>query len=262
MLQILWLGQRLTFPASAPGSFQSTRGLLLDRGADATHTATVLDGDSVDATFHPGTFSGNWPSTGSVRIQVDISGHTMNVNATVQNTGDTPMPVGVGWLPYFNIPSQDRANASLVIPSTTRLEMDRTSGIPTGRTLPSGGTSLDFSSPRGTRLGSAALDETYVHLTPGALDNNPVAELRDNSFGYGIRITPMSADIKGLHVIAPADQPWVAISPETNFDDALGPQWSTSEGSGIRTLQPGESLEFKLRIEIFTFTASSRTPLP
>ena len=260
VLQTLWLGQRLTFPASAPGSLSSTRGLLLDRGADSTHTDIVLDGQTVEAVFHPGTFSGNWPSTGSVHIVAELSGRALNLSVTVQNTGDTPMPVGIGWLPYFNIASHDRASATLTIPSSTRLEVDHTTDIPTGRMLPVEGTLLDFTNPRGTRLGSRAVDETYTHLVTGILSNTPVAEFRDTSFGYGLRISPQSANIRGLRVIAPPDKPWVCIGPESNYDDALGSQWNTSEGSGIKTLQPGDSMQWKVRIELFSFTAGNAAP--
>ncbi len=260
MLQALWLGQRLTFPASAPGSLISTKGLLLDRSADATHTDVILDGQSVEATFHPGTFSGNWPSTGSVHILVEMAAHTVDITVSVQNTGDSPMPVGIGWLPYFSMPSHDRANATLTIPSSTRLETDRSTGLPTGRMLPVTGTPLDLVNARGTRLGNMDINETYARLTTGVLASGPVAELRDTTYGYGLRILPLTANIRGLRVLAPRDKPWVSISPETNFDDPLGPEWNTSEGSGISTLQAGDTLQYKVRIEVFTFTAGSLNP--
>ena len=169
------------------------------------------------------------------------------------------MPVGIGWMPYFNIPSHDRANATLTMPSNTRLETDKNTGLPTGRMASVNGTPLDFASARGTRLGSVAIDATFDHLTPGILSNGPIAELRDTTFGYGLRILPVSANIRGLRVFAPADKSWVSIGPETNYDDALGPEWDTAEGSGIKTLQPGDTLQYKVRLELFTFTAGSRT---
>ena len=258
-LQTIWLGQRLTFPVSAPGSNLSTRGLLLDRGADATHKSSILDGQSVEAVYHPGTFSGNWPSTGAVSILAEMAGHTLDLTVSVQNTGDTPMPVGIGWMPYLNIASHDRGNAALSIPSSTRLETDSNTGVPTGRMTSVSGTPLDFSSSRGTALGKATIDATYVRLTTGVLSDTPVAEFRDTNLGYGIRIVPLTANIRGLRVLAPNDKPWVSITPETNYDDALGAEWDTAEGSGIKTLQPGDTLQYKVRLELFTFTAGSRT---
>ena len=68
--------------------------------------------------------------------------------------------------------------------------------------------------------------------------------------GYRLRITPMSPSIRALHVIAPADKPWVAIAPETNYDDALGAEWTGVGGSGLHTLQPGELLQWKVRLEL------------
>lgn len=254
VLQTLWLGQRLTFPASQSGSLLSTLGLMLDRAADSTHVGTVLGGQSVEAVFHPGTFSGNWPSTGSVHILAELAQHSLDLTVTVENTGDSPMPVGVGWLPYFSIASQDRADATLTIPSSTILQIDRGTGLPTGQMTSVAGTSLDFTSSHGTRLGSKSIDATYAHLSPGILDDRPIVELRDTSFGYGLRITPLSNNIRAFRIVAPADKPWVAVAPDTNYDDPLGSEWNTSEGSGIVTLQAGDSLQWKVRVEIFTFT--------
>ncbi len=257
VLQTLWLGQHLTFPAATPGSSLSTLGLFLDRGADSTHNDVVLDGQSVDATFHSGTFSGNWPSAGAVQILAELSGRSLDLTVTVQNTGTTPMPAGIGWLPFFTLGSQDRAHASLTIPSSTHLETNRSTGIPTGRMLPVSGTALDFVRARGTVLDHTAIDDTFVHLATAPLADSPIAELRDTAWGYGIRVLPLTSNIKALRVIAPPDKPWVAIGPYTNFDDALGSEWDTSEGSGISTLQPGDTLQWKVRVEIFTFRAGA-----
>lgn len=259
ILQTIWLGQRLTFPVSAPGSVLSTRGLLLDRGADSTHISSILDGQGVEAIYHPGTFSGNWPSTGAVSILAELAGHTLELTVSVQNTGDTPMPVGIGWMPYFNIASHDRSNATLTIPSSTRLETDASTGMPNGRMTSVSGTALDLSLSRGTALGKLGIDQTYIRLTPGVLSDSPVAEFRDTALGYGLRVVPLSTNIRGFHVLAPADKLWVSIAPETNFDDALGAEWDTAEGSGIKTLQPGDTLQYKIRLELFTFTVGSRT---
>ena len=86
--------------------------------------------------------------------------------------------------------------------------------------------------------------------------------MRDTAYGYGVRISPLTANIRGLRIVAPPDKPWVAIGPETNFDDALGPQWQTREGSGITTLQPGDTLQWKVRVEVFTFATGDRMPAP
>lgn len=251
VLQTVWVGQRLTFPASAPGSLRSTKGLLLDRGADTTKADVVLGGQSVDATFHPGTFSGNWPSTGSVHIDVTMTGHRIDLAVAVQNTGDAPMPVGIGWLPHFSIASGSRQRVQLVVPSTESLETDRGTGLPTGGVASVAGTALDFSAERGTGLGTAGLDETYVRLLPGP-GTRSSAELRVTDAGYGLRITPTSPSIRALHVVAPADKPWVIIAPDTNYDDALGAEWAGAQDSGIRTLQPGESVQWKVRLELFS----------
>ncbi len=51
--------------------------------------------------------------------------------------------------------------------------------------------------------------------------------------------------------MAPAGANYVSLGMQTNYDDALGKEWN---GDGIVTLAPGQSLEWKVRLEIFAIT--------
>ena len=75
-------------------------------------------------------------------------------------------------------------------------------------------------------------------------------ELRDPAAGYGLRLTALSSSIKAIHVTGPVDQPFLAIEPQTNFDDPLGHQWLQGSPGALAILKPGESLEWKVRLEI------------
>jgi aldose 1-epimerase len=258
MLQASWQGQRLGFPASGPGSTLSTEGLLLNRGADSVTTSNLTDGQSAQATFHAGTFSGGWPSDTDLTILVELSGHTLDLTVTAHNIGNNPEPFGIGWHPYFAIPSGDRAKAMLVLPSISRISPPNLqTGLSDGAILSTQGTSNDFLRASGTHLGNLSLNDTFVDLHASLLSDGPIAELRDPGSDYGLRVISLSSNITNLRVIAPDPKPWVSIGPNMNVPDPFGKEWDHLENTGMVTLQPGDSVQWKVRLEIFSLSRAA-----
>jgi len=263
-LQTQWHGERLEFPSVTPGSSLSTEGLLLARAADAVQTRVMPDGVSALATFHAGTFAGGWPGSTEFTIAVELSGHSLILTMTAQNISTIPEPFGMGWHPYFAIPSGDRQNATLVIPSNNRISPpDRRTGLSSGAILSTLDTPYEFFHAGGTKLGTMSLDDTYVNLHAGILADNPIAELHDPAFNYGLRVIPLSSNIKSFRVIAPADKPWVSLGPNMNVPDPLGHEWDQLDSSGMVVLQPGDTVQWKVRLEIFSLNRGiSGLPIP
>jgi aldose 1-epimerase len=249
VLQTEWNGRRLTFPAMNSRSNMSVEGLLLNRGADSVKIDVLPDGQSALAVFHAGDFSGNWPSTIDVTVQAELTAHDLDLTITATNTGQQPAPFGVGWHPLFAIPSGNRPDALLKIPSQSIMEVDRRSGLPTGKTVEVNDVASDFSREGGTRLGMNSLNQTYTNLKPG-IGSGPVAEVSDPAYNFKVSVVPLTASITNMRVIAPADKPWVSIGPNTNLDDPFGPEWGNPANAGMITLAPGATLRWKVRVEI------------
>jgi len=261
VLQTQWQGQRLSFPASAPGSSLSVEGLLLTHGADTVKTSVIPDGQSAQAVFHEGTFAGGWTGNTDLTILVELSGHTLDLTITAQNVGIVPEPFGIGWHPYFAIPSGDRANAKIVIPSTSRATPpDRRTGVSNGTLLATKDTPYDFTRAEGTPLHDLSLDETYLNLHAALLADGPIAELQDTASNFGLRVIPLSSNIKTLRVIAPAAKPWVSIGPNMNVPDPFGSEWDRLDGNGMAVLQPGDSVQWRVRVEIFPLSHQPSYP--
>jgi aldose 1-epimerase len=256
VLSTNWGGKRLSFPAENAGSNMSVEGLLLSRGADTVKSDVLPDGQSVVATFHAGDFSGNWLSTIEVVVEAQLTAHDLDLTITAKNTGQQPAPFGAGWHPFFAIPSGDRPNALLSIPSQTVMEVNRQSGMPTGRMVSVTGSALDLSHLGGTKLGTDPIGATYTGLLSG-VGSGPIAELSDPAYNYRLSVIPLTPDITSMRVIAPGDKPWVSIGPNTNLDDPFGPEWDNPENAGMITLAPGATLRWKVRLEISQIGASS-----
>jgi galactose mutarotase-like enzyme len=255
MLSTDWNGRRLSFPAEDAGSNLSVEGLLLNRGADSIQSEVLPDGQSAVATFHAADFSGDWPSNIDVVVEAQLTEHDMDLTVTAKNTGQQPAPFGVGWKPYFAVPSGNRAQTLLRIPSQTVMEMDRQKRLPTGRMIDVEGKAEDLSRAGGVSLGATAIDATYTNLISGS-DGKPAAEISYPAYNLKVSVIPLTPDITSMHVVAPEDKPWISIEPNTNLDDPFGPEWNSPENAGIITLAPGATLTWKIRLEISALSAS------
>ncbi|MGC9199754.1 MAG: hypothetical protein ACP5E5_12590 [Acidobacteriaceae bacterium] len=255
MLSTNWEARRLSFPAKDAGSNLSVEGLLLNRGADSVRSDVLPDGQSATAIFHAGDFSGNWPSNIDVSVNAELTEHDLDITVTAKNTGQQPAPFGVGWRPFFAVPSGNRAQATLRIPSQTVMEMNHQKDVPTGRMISVGATAQDFSRAGGSSLGTTSIDATYTNLIPEGEEGGPVAEISYPAYNLKISLIPLTPDITSMHVIAPVDKTWICIEPNTNLDDPFGPEWNNPENAGIITLAPGATLVWKVRVEVSALSA-------
>ena len=111
---------------------------------------------------------------------------------------------------------------------------------------------------RASDIGGATLDESLVHLKAGIMEMGSVAEFRDPASGFGVRMIAVSSNIREFHVLSPAGSRYVELGMQTNLDDPFGHEWAGEDGGGIAILQPGQSLQWKVRLEIFPVMNRSR----
>ena len=67
----------------------------------------------------------------------------------------------------------------------------------------------------------------------------------------------MSPTIKAMRVMAPANGDYVSIEPQFNYPDPLGREWGRDTDTGMVVLQPGQSTQWKVRLELFVLGGSS-----
>ncbi|MDP9039267.1 MAG: hypothetical protein M3O02_08345 [Acidobacteriota bacterium] len=249
----LWRGHLLSLPVVGTTS-EARAGLLLARPADSSDTAGMPDGGQAEATFSAADFGAHWPSKTDVKVTALLTSRYIQLTVTAHNTGDAPEPIGIGWAPRFVLPGA-RAQMRLRIPGEMRLLKDRVSGAPTGALQPTAGTAYDFLGREGALLGSLDLDETFVRLRQDFLDSGPVTEIRDPAGNYGLRVTTLSNAIRAIHVSARPDAKYISIEPRFNYDDPFGHEWSREEDTGMAVLQPGQTANWQIRLELFSLVA-------
>ena len=59
--------------------------------------------------LHAGNFDGHWLSDTDVKVETTLSHDAFEMTVTAKNVGHEPLPMGIGWHPYFVLPGGDRA---------------------------------------------------------------------------------------------------------------------------------------------------------
>ena len=194
--------------------------------------------------------NGHWYSDNDMKVTVALDRDTVTAIVTATNRGDQAEPVGIGWHPYFQLPSGSRANGRVRIPSSMRVEVNNYDDVfPTGKLVPTAGTQYDFNALEGGPLPDTLVDDSYVNLTPNA-QGNVVSEIRDLSVNYGMRVTAMSPHIRAIQLYSPVDKSFIALEPQFNYGDPLGKEWNGAD-TGMVTLAPGESVTWKVQLQLF-----------
>jgi galactose mutarotase-like enzyme len=225
---------------------------MLTHSSDSAETSALPDGGDAEAVFHAGDFGVRWPSETDITVAVLLSSRAIDLTMTATNTGGEAEPIGIGWIPRFAILGGDRQQMRLHIPGEMRVEKSGAKGQPTGKLLPVSGTPYDFTMRGGAKLDTMDMDESFVNLHQNLLDNGPTAELSDPADNFGVRLIAMSPTIKAMRVLAPADGNFVSIAPQSNYPDPFGREWKADTDTGMMVLQPGQSAQWKVRLELFS----------
>jgi aldose 1-epimerase len=184
---------------------------------------------------------GLWPADCALTLTYRLSANVLRVEAVVDNADAGPLPFGLGYHPYFRIPTAPGASADeMVLSAATGALWEAEGGIPTGRKLPVPA-EVDFRTPRrvgptvlDTLLGDSAAPERGSGLARVATLSHPSAPGRLSVWA--------EPSFRELLLFTPPHRKAVAIEPYTCTSDAPN---LTARGidSGWRALPPGARWE-------------------
>lgn len=157
-----------------------------------------------------------WPWAYRAEQRVSLYGSSLALTLTVTNTGDAPMPVGLGFHPYFAADADTRLqfSASGVWLSSPDMLPERAAPADTFG---------DWSSPAAI-LGESLIDNIYAGWDGSA------TVLR----GDGVRLILKGENAGWLHVYRPPGERFFCLEPVSHMPDAIN-------RGGMRTIAPGES---------------------
>jgi aldose 1-epimerase len=249
-------GKTVTLPANWSGNNpgaekHAIHGLLLNSKFVSVYSNDGPQESIVTATFPAGDFGGHWFSQSHIRVEIKLKDDAFDMVVSVRDAGHAPLPMGIGWHPYFVLPSGDRTQVRLHLPSETRAIMNNyDDSFVTGKLVSVKGTPYDFSAPGGRPLGTQYLDDNYSDLIRGA-KGTTTSEIIDPAAKFGLRLTTFSPSIKSIQVYAPPAKNFVAIEPQFNLPDPYNKDWGKVD-TGMVLLQPGQSVSWQVRLELFT----------
>lgn len=249
-------GRAVTLPANWRGKkpeavINAMHGLILKAPFEGVSQQNAADGSTVSGTLHAGNFNGHWLSDTDLTGKVELKGDTVELTLTAKNVGKEPLPLGFGWHPYFAIPSGERKQARLQLPSDHRALVNNYDDVfPTGKTEPVKGAKYDFSAAGGHELGDLYMDDNFTEVKHNA-DGSSLSEIIDPASKYGLRIIALNPEVRAVQIYAPPDKAFIVLEPQTNLADPYNKIWGKAN-TGMIILEPGESYTYRVRLELFT----------
>lgn len=248
-----WEGHTLTLPANNvgknPGAERhAMHGLILKAKTDDVQVHDIPGGKEVTGVIHAGDFGGHWLSKTDLDYTIRLTAEAVDVSIVARNVGNESEPIAIGWHPYFNLPSGDRAQARLHVPGSLLTQVNNYDSVfPTGKLLPVTG-QYDLRAPDGKSLDDHFYDDNWSHLTwtKGAV----VVKVIDPAAYYGVKIEGLSPEIKTIQAYSPPTSKFVAVEDQYNFADPFGKEWGKMD-TGMVTLKPGQSTKWHVRLHVY-----------
>lgn len=169
-------------------------------------------------------------------LSFSVNGPTASMGVSVTNAGNAPMPAGVGFHPYFlralRVPGEEplvRMNA----PEVYGELLPRDAAAPVGP-------DLDFRLDR--PLGGRPIDHCFAGWDGRAEIRWPASGVR----------AALEASEPFRHVVlySPPAEPFFALEPVSHANDGFNLLASGIPGSGVRVLEPGETLDGIVRLTV------------
>jgi aldose 1-epimerase len=249
------LGSNVSLPANGgrtttTGEPFAIHGLILATPARIVESHTTAEEASVRASIDAGDFGCGWPSDARIKVTYVLRASSLTLEVVVDNAGEAVLPLGIGWHPYFRLPSGDRTQARVHVPALARAVVDNDVDVlPTGEVIAIDGTDHDLAVVGGRALGDQFFDDCFIDIVRTS-DGNAVAEIFDPAAGYGLRIIGESPAINAFQVFAPPAKPYVVVEPQYNLADPFGTAWPATVDTGMVSIAPGGSTTYSVRLEL------------
>lgn len=230
----------------APGQANAIHGLVRDKPWRVDRQEGTADGALVRCSIEADAdILRQFPFPFRLSLGFRLTEGRLRVEIAAENTGDSAMPLGFGWHPYFHLPllPDNQRGTDLVEIPADRLWVLDDSLIPTGETVPVP-PAKDFQ--RAKPIDGAYLDDVYT----GARQNDgaSVCFLRDPATGITLRVAA-GPSFRDWVAYAPPHRPTICFEPYTCPTNAFN---LASRGLkvGLIALKPKETWQDWMELEL------------
>jgi aldose 1-epimerase len=227
-----WDGRTYELPKNDPTAANAIHGFACRtawrataHGADATAAWVTME-------FHLAQDAPEarplWPADCRIRLTVRLQADRLRLEAVVDNPDTVPLPWGLGYHPYFQLP-HGAAGALVRCPARSFWELD--ASLPTGAVKPVDA-ARDLRAPR--RYGDLQLDDVLTGLEAGHARADGMRELGQVQ-GLTLWASPAFREVVAF---TPPHRQAVCLEPYTCTTDAVNLQ-QRGVDAGWLTLAPG-----------------------
>ena len=222
-------GKSYQFPINNEATGTAIHGFLREMSFTVKNTETAKNFASVTCTTEYAGDRAYYPFPFRATVVYTLHDERgLDFHLSVENSGDSALPAGLGWHPYFSI-SDTVNDCELSLPPLQMVEIDENM-IPTGNLLP-----FHFFDKR-SPIEDFVSDNCFLLNT-----DEPVAEVRLHS-AHGTLTYRQNTDYPYLQIFTPPHRQSIAFEPMTCNVNAL------NNGDGLQILQPGEQTELKCSV--------------
>jgi aldose 1-epimerase len=154
-----------------------------------------------------------WPFAHTIEITHRLHDGTLEVETTIVNMSAEPMPIAIGFHPYFQLTDSPRDAWTLSVGARTHWLLT-SNKVPTGETEP---IERFFPTPLAASLGEYSLDDVFTDLVRDEQGRATIA-LTGTSQRLDIGLGP---NYRAVTIWSPKDRPFICVEPTAGIINAL-----------------------------------------
>ncbi|MEQ8705294.1 MAG: aldose 1-epimerase [Phaeodactylibacter sp.] len=221
--QYEWEGQRYEFPVNDVPTNNALHGFGTEQTMEVAAKEASVEHAQIRCRFSYDGQLDYYPFPFRFEVAFTLRSGALEIGLSVENTGKTALPFGMGWHPYFRI-SDDLGNHHLHLPPCEMVGVDAEM-IPTGKRYEY----TTFSQPR--RIGMEVLDNCFaLQQQEGRVQIQ--LSYADQQLGYWQEVG--ESGFSFVQLFTPPHRTCLAIEPMTCNIDAF------NNGEGLMRVEPGE----------------------
>jgi aldose 1-epimerase len=154
-----------------------------------------------------------WPFAHTIEITHRLRGGVLEVETAIVNMSSEPMPIAIGFHPYFQLTDSPRDAWTLSVGARTHWLLTSNT-VPTGETEP---IERFFPTPQAVALGGYGLDDVFTDLVRDEQGRATLAVI-GKSQRLDIGLGP---SYRAVTLWSPKDRPFICIEPTAGIINAL-----------------------------------------